>query len=397
MRILLLTAAAIAVLNGLQCGSAVADELPVGIVASQPASGRFVKTDQGYMVPYEATIPTTNVKFLMTPIPGGAFKLGSGSAEAGRSMDEGPQVLITVRPFWMAVHEITWGEYQSYMEMNRLIREIDDRKLLPITDANRIDVVTAPSAPYDEATLYGFGREARRPAIMMRQYAAKQYTKWLSGLSERFYRLPTEVEWEYACRAGATTAYSFGNDPALVGEYAWFAKNSKESTQLVGQKKPNPWGLHDMHGNVAEWVIDGYEAEAYAELAKKQSPLAADAAIRWPTKIFPRVVRGGSWDDEPKKLRSAARLGSDEALWLDQDPCVPQSPWWFTSHYSLGVGFRIIRPLAVPKRETQEKFWRADVKLMQEEIDLRIEQEGRGKKAAANGELRKVLEKMKAE
>jgi len=169
----------------------------------------------------------------------------------------------------------------------------------------------------------------------MTQHAARVFCKWLTAKTGRYYRLPTEAEWEYACRAGTTTAYHFGDDPASLGEYAWFYDNSSEKTQPVGKKKPNPWGLHDMHGNVAEWVLDQHLADGYQKHAERD-PLVI------PTMLYPHVVRGGSWDDRAPDLRSAARAGSHPD-WKQQDPQIPQSIWYFTD--ALHVGFRIVRPL----------------------------------------------------
>jgi len=154
------------------------------------------------------------------------------------------------------------------------------------------------------------------------------------------YRLPTEAEWEYACRAGTTTGYFFGDNPAKLGDYAWFDKNSGGHPRPAGQKQPNPWGLYDIHGNVAEWVLDQYDKNFYASLkhgARTISPVMLPTERR-----YPNSVRGGSWDDEPARLRSAARRASNKD-WSRRDPQVPQSIWWHTE--AITVGFCVVRPL----------------------------------------------------
>jgi formylglycine-generating enzyme required for sulfatase activity len=196
--------------------------------------------------------------------------------------------------------------------------------------------------------------------ISMTQYAAKMYCKWLTATTGRYYRLPTEAEWEYAARAGTTTAYSFGDDPDDLDSYAWYFDNSEDQYQKVGKKKPNPWGLYDMHGNVAEWVLDQHVADFYKGLAGKTSknPLAV------PTKEFPCVVRGGSWDDDPEMLRSATRRRS-EPDWKMQDPQIPQSIWYLTD--APFVGFRVVRPLRLPTPE-EAKLYEPDVKTLREYV-----------------------------
>jgi formylglycine-generating enzyme required for sulfatase activity len=196
---------------------------------------------------------------------------------------------------------------------------------------------------------FGMGQEGF-PAIAMTEHGALKYCQWLSAQTGHFYRLPTEAEWEYACRAGTTTAYSFGNEPALLRDYAWFFENSPNGYQKVGQKKPNPWGLHDMHGNVVEWVLDQFDPGTYATWSSQ------GVANPWqrPRTLYPHTVRGGSWDDNPEDLRSAARRGSKES-WKQQDPQLPKSIWYHTD--TKWLGFRLCRPLRIPTPEEMLEVW----------------------------------------
>lgn len=157
----------------------------------------------------------------------------------------------------------------------------------------------------------------------MTQYGAKQYTKWLSKLTGDFYRLPSEAEWEYACRAGSTAAFCFGNDERQLADYAWYLDNSDEDAHPVGLKEPNRWGLYDMHGNVSEWVLDQY-SETYDALEKAVA--AGGPPIHWPTRLHPRTVRGGGWDSDAVDCQIAARVGSS-VEWQEEEPLdPPQSP-----------------------------------------------------------------------
>src|SRR5262249_33551258 len=151
------------------------------------------------------------------------------------------------------------------------------------------------------------------PAICMTHHTAMEYCRWLSKKTGKVYRLPTEAEWEWAARAGTTTTYFFGDDPKQLADFAWFRTNSPDddhaggTTHKVGTKKPNPWGLHDMYGNVAEWCIDHYKADFYADGAKNKlsiNPVLIPGPNRWP-----HVTRGGSWADDAGRCRSAARRG----------------------------------------------------------------------------------------
>jgi len=300
------------------------------------------------MKPYTNTIPGTDVKYEMVPIPGGEFVMGSPETEAERKKGEGPQHLVKLSPFWMGKYEVTWDSYLIFMYSD------DERKLRethPTDEAiNAVcDTVTRPSKPYVDMS-FGMGKNGF-PAISMTQHGANKFCHWLSCKTGHFYRLPTEAEWEYACRAGTTTAYYFGDDPAKLEQYAWFFDNSNSKYQKVGKKKPNPWGLYDMHGNVTEWVLDQYDPDYYQKFDPK-------AAVTDPwnkaTKPYPHSVRGGSWDDDPPALRSAARRGSDR-MWKMTDPQLPKSIWYLSD--AQFVGFRIVRPLAVPPPDAMAKYW----------------------------------------
>lgn len=351
-----------------------------GIVrgVERPAGGGpTVPIEGGWMVPYDETIPGTSITFRMIPVPGGAFRMGSPADEADRSVDEGPVFEVKVEPFWMGRCEVTWGEYKTYMAACDLFKGLEAAKLRPVTSENEADAVTAPSKLYDPSTTFTNGEEPDLPAVTMTQFAARQYTKWVSKLTDRFYRLPTESEWEYACRAGTHTAWSSGADAASLDAVAWFADNADDTTHPVGTKRPNAWGLHDMHGNVAEWVIDQLVDGGYARQAGLPQPVAMTDAITWPTQLSPRVVRGGAYYDDADRLRSAARRGSEDKAWKEEDPNLPKSPWWYTEEPALGVGMRLVRPIAPPPPDAQQRWWKADVESITADTADRLHQ-GRG-------------------
>jgi formylglycine-generating enzyme required for sulfatase activity len=308
-------------------------------------------TNAAEMHPYTNTVPGTTVRFAMIPIPAGEFLMGSPDSEAGHKPDESPVHKVKIDPFWMGRCEVTWNEFELFMYPNGAAKKVA-AGAEPMNSTNFADAVARPSSPYVDLS-FGMGKESN-PAISMTQHAANKYCEWLSAKTGHFYRLPTEAEWEYACRAGTTTAYFFGDNPAQLGEYAWYSDNSDWKYQKVGTKKPNPWGLCDMHGNVAEWCLDQHQAEYY----QKFNATTADNPWNKATQPYPHVVRGGSWDDNPEMLRSAARRASDR-LWKMQDPQLPKSVWYHTDAQFLG--FRIVRPLVVPPPDKVQQYWNSGV------------------------------------
>jgi len=294
---------------------------------------------------YNQLILDKNYNLEMVPILGGEFLMGSPLTEKNRLADEGPERSVKVDSFWMAKYETTWDLFNLFV-----YRSLDVAQ--PMFNENNevnidVDGISGATTPYVEMS-FGMGIEGY-PAICMTQLAAVKFCEWLSAMTGHFYRLPTEAEWEYACRAGSTTSYSFGNTTENLGEYAWYASNSDDKYQPVGTKKPNTWGLYDMHGNVAEWTLDQYVPTSYRtrkELVKNP--------FQEPSKIYPKVVRGGSWMDVPKRLRSAARRPSTKK-WKMRDPQIPKSKWWHTD--APFVGFRVVRPVKTPTEEEQRKYW----------------------------------------
>ena len=304
--------------------------------AEQAAADALPKIEPPPHKNYVETIPGTKITFEMVAIPGGTYLMGSPPTEKGRTDEEGPQHPVTIRPFWMGKKEVTWEEYDLWWKDkpgNKDEQMAAEKRGLT---GKEFDAITRPTPPYADET-FGHGRDGV-PCLAITHHAAMEYCYWLSQKTGKTYRLPTEAEWEWACRAGSKTAYSFGDDPQQLGDYAWYEKNSENLAHPVGTKKPNAWGLHDMHGNVAEWCVDRYEKGAYLKFPTDK-PTLAPVLLPGPER-FSHVVRGGAWNDRAERLRSAARRGSDKS-WIRQDPQRPQSIWWLTD--ADFVGFRIVR------------------------------------------------------
>jgi formylglycine-generating enzyme required for sulfatase activity len=297
----------------------------------------FVETVRGVALPRGTEGKRDlRIPFEMVYIPGGEFTMGSPDGESGRAPDEGPRHRVRVGGFWLGRCEITWDEFGLFTA-DQQIPMAPSKWNAPNADPA---VVTRPSPTYHDET-HGHRRDGH-PALGMTHHAAMVYCQWLRAKTGRAYRLPTEAEWEYAARGGTDTTYFFGNDPKGLGDCAWFGDNSRDvnytggTTHRVGTKKPNPFGLYDMLGNVAEWTLDQHDPGAYARFARDRlslRPVTVPTAEKWS-----HVVRGGSWADPPERCRSAARRVSDKD-WQKADPERPKSIWWLTNLDV--IGFRV--------------------------------------------------------
>ncbi len=351
--------------------TAVALSMSIGAVVAQDAKGAAEMQEYSISLP-----PTTGegaaVEIPMVPIRVGedgypeTFLMGSPADEAGRGDDEGPQVRVKVEPLWIGKFEITWDVYNRFRAA--YVAQGGEGLGKDAASAEQwADAVSLPTPLYEQDSapiLEGMGTAGGFPVANISQFAARQFTKWLSVQTGQFYRLPTEAEWEYVARAGTDTAFDFGDDPADLESHGWFFDNSLYDDpnqghpdfgagyRKVGSATPNAWGVFDMHGNVAEWCLDQYVADRYAGL--KGDVVDWRDAVVWPVATFPCVVRGGSWEADAERCRAAARIPSTPA-WQERDPQLPKSIWWFTDAFH--VGFRIVRPLRTPSREEQLRAW----------------------------------------
>ncbi len=294
---------------------------------------------------YTEVIPGSDVKFEMVAVPGGTFAVGSPDSEPFRDADEGPQRQVQLTPFWIGRTEVRWREWEVFYAQRGTPGHSDP-------DYDPEVAATGPTPPYGSPD-QGWGRGAR-PAITMTHHSATVYCDWLSSVTGRKYRLPTEAEWEYACRAGTSTPYFFPGDPSdftaeswwnrifgaekqpLVG-FARYAGSGSARTASPSAVKPNPWGLINTIGNVREFCLDWYDPEAYAKYPSTGPVLNP----RGPDSGKEHVIRGGSFKSDAADLRAAARDFTRTDAWLMTDPQSPKSIWWYSDCND--VGFRVVR------------------------------------------------------
>ena len=227
-----------------------------------------VANSGGSVTPETFTSSSTSMEFVL--IPPGEFDMGSSSEEQDRSDSESPVHKVTIKnPFYMGRSSVTQRQWKKIMGNNPSHFKGEDQ-----------------------------------PVEMVSWNEVQEFVKKLNTAENTDkYRLPSEAEWEYACRAGTQTRYSFGDDESKLNEYAWYAKNSGSKTHSISRKKPNPWGLYDMHGNIWEWVQDKWH-ENY-----NGSP--SDGSIWEDGDSFDRVSRGGSWYCDAESCRSSGRFRRD--------------------------------------------------------------------------------------
>jgi formylglycine-generating enzyme required for sulfatase activity len=239
----------------------------------------------------------------MVLIPAGFFEMGS---RTGRD-DEKPVHKVWLGAFLIDRHEVTQAEFER---------------------VGKVEAFPNPShfqgsdLPVEQVTWPQAARYCNARSRLEGLQPCYNEDTGACDFQASGYRLPTEAEWEYACRAGTDSDYSFGSRPRQLGDFAWFAENSAKKTHPVGRKKPNAWGLVDMHGNVAEWCHDVYDPDYY-KASPEKNPRGPDDGNEY-------VLRGGSWKSPADASRSSSRLGESPGF---SDACLARD----------AIGFRCVR------------------------------------------------------
>ncbi len=303
-------------------------------------------------VNFTEKIPGSSVSFDMVAIPGDTYTIGSPPDESYRDPDEGPRRRVKVSNFWIGRTEITWDEYEAfYAQTASEGRSEDQYASAAVSLPEGVESITGPTPAYGNPG-QGWGR-GKRPAITMTFYAATQYCKWLSKVTGKTYRLPTEAEWEYATRGQQDGAYFFEGDPTdytsqrlwnrifgvdttTINTYVIYTENSAGITHPPSVVAPNPFGLVHTLGNVLEFCSDWYATDAYEQYPEGEIIVNPTG----PASGEEHVIRGGSYNDDAANVRIANRAPTQHEAWMVTDPQMPKSLWWYSDNAE--VGFRVV-------------------------------------------------------
>ena len=260
---------------------------------------------------YVEVLPGTSIRFKLIAIRGGTLPASEPDEGSDSILPQTSDEDLSVNPFWLGQTEVTWNEYEEFYFGGV-------RPDLTADVKGRVDAVSRPTPPYG-APDRGWGT-GKRPAMSMTFYAANQYCEWLSALTGKSYRLPTEKEWEYACRADSDVASTSAPAP---NQYSWNQSNSHGRTNEVGQKLANPWGLFDMLGNVAEF---GQKGDGPSDRGETRDASRPDPSIL-----------GSSFRDGVESLGCTVPAYVDETACLRTDPNAPKSKWWYSDCFNIGL------------------------------------------------------------
>jgi sulfatase modifying factor 1 len=283
--------------------------------------------------PYVQRVMLTDVSFRMVYVPAGTLRREGSSVQSGDVSAE-----VHVSAFWMGETEVThelWDTFQySWTRRPPWPPEVVAADLDRLRAAQEVEPASyGYFGPPGEASR----RDQRAPALAVTRHGAREFCRWLTACTGRLYRLPSEIEWEYAARAGTATKYFWGDDASRLAEFAWFGEGDEVVyAHPVAQKQPNPWGLYDVYGNAGEWVDPhwgGFTPRDRERTIGYFIPLEGDEHYG--------MVRGGTWKSRPEELGSAHRHWQNDSHTSGQG----DYPTRDTSPLGWRVGFRIVTPV----------------------------------------------------
>lgn len=268
-----------------------------GLVAPAAHNPRESAQAQG-LTPFRDPLKDGSQGPRMIALPGGIFRMGS--PEGLGSFDERPAHRVKVTGFALGQYPLTVGDFRRFVEASGYRTEAEQGGGASVWTGKQWTMRSDASwrQPY-------LAQDDTHPVVCVSWNDAQAYCRWLSEQTGQRYQLPSEAQWEFACRAGGDSAYCFGAEEVRLGDYGWYGKNSGKNTHPVGQKAANAWGLHDLHGNVWEWCRDGFRDYSKATVEDPIGPEAAGGH---------RVIRGGSWYEHAQYVRCASRLWNEPGL-----------------------------------------------------------------------------------
>ena len=328
------------------------------VVSSKPATGHFVQIRSGFMVPYIETIPGSDLTFEMRPVAG-------VPAEA-------------LPPFWIGKYEVTLAEYREFAHLHDVFQARAGNKRKRIPEKLRVDAVSAPTPLYSPRDRFAGVESLECPAYSMTLFAAKQYTKWLSLTTKSPYRLPTELEWEHACRGGGVPT----DWTEMQARHYAVVGMETENVLPVGSRKPNAWGIYDMLGNASEWVIT---AMPDPPLDRNQAEHSLEPRVRLPR----WVSKGGNFASQLQDCMPERRFVITAEAW-SEEARFPKSTTWLGSHADHAcIGFRVVRPLGKLNKASMSKYWDAETLRFRQLVDTNL-REGRGVEGIVDSQGREL-------
>ena len=323
--------------------------LPAGMKEVDPEQMRLAKlihqrivekkAKKSQFVPY-TEVMRSGVEFQMRPIKAKLFQW------KGQKDDV---LTVTLDDFWMASTETTWAAYDAFQESS-VEREKDGSVNSFVRPSIKDDyILLARPTQQDFPVTKGMPKKGFS-AVGVTHHAANKFCQWLSYQTGHFYRLPTEAEWEYACRGGSDKKFSWGDDAQQASLHAWYGFKEGDDYRKPGLKKANGFGLYDMHGNVLEFTLDGYVENRRKHFNKDK---VHNPWVR-ATQPYPHVTKGGHWKHPLEKIVASARIPS-EPRWKRMDPQDPKSIWAFSN--GPFIGFRVVRPVKLPTAQQMYYYW----------------------------------------